>query len=144
MLGMCVMELASTLAGERFTDHPRSVSPVIGALLRQYNDTVDDERRQALIPYAALVVGTRGAREAERERALRCLIWAAEHTGARVPRWRSAVARIGRAAHCGAWAAASVDPRSDAQLGELRCLLDELIGPVVEPVAPLAEPAPTH
>lgn len=142
MLGMCVMELASTLAGERFSDHPRSVSPVIGALLRQYNDSVNDERRQALIPYAALVVGTRGSGEAERERALRCVRWVAERSGSRVPRWRAAVARFGRASACGAWAAACVDPRDDAQLAELRGLLDDLIGPVLEPVAPPAgEPA---
>jgi hypothetical protein len=141
---MCVMELASTLAGERFSDHPRGVSPVIGALLRQYNDTVDNERRQALIPYAALVVGTRGTREDERRRARRCRHWAAELTGSRAPVWRAAVARLGNAASCGAWAAAAVDPRDDAQLAELRGLLDELIGPVVEPVAPLAEPALTQ
>jgi hypothetical protein len=32
--GMCVMELASVLAGERFSDHPQAVCPVIGALMR--------------------------------------------------------------------------------------------------------------
>src|SRR5690349_12927220 len=31
--GVCVMELASMLSGERFTDRPRSVSPVIAAFL---------------------------------------------------------------------------------------------------------------
>jgi hypothetical protein len=39
------MELSSMLAGEPFTDHPVAVCPVIGALLRTYNDTIDDERR---------------------------------------------------------------------------------------------------
>ena len=32
--GACVMELASMLAGEPFTDHPASVCPVIGSFLR--------------------------------------------------------------------------------------------------------------
>ena len=58
--GACVMELASMLAGEPFSDHPRSVCPVIAAVLRRYNDVLDDRRRQALYPYAAEVVGSRG------------------------------------------------------------------------------------
>ena len=37
--GACVMELASMLAGEPFTDHPASVCPVIGSFLRSYNDS---------------------------------------------------------------------------------------------------------
>jgi hypothetical protein len=36
--GGCVMELASMLAGEPFTDRPASVCPVIAAFLRTYND----------------------------------------------------------------------------------------------------------
>jgi hypothetical protein len=87
--GMCVMELASVLAGERFSDHPRAVSPVIGYLLRTYNDAVDGDRRQALIPYAAAVVGTYRDRDLERRRAARCVTWAIEQ-GAVLPRryWR--------------------------------------------------------
>jgi hypothetical protein len=56
--GACVMELASMLAGEQFTDHPRSVSRVVGAFLRCYNDMLDDTRRQDLYEYAAKVVGS--------------------------------------------------------------------------------------
>ena len=70
--GACVMELASMLAGERFSDRPRSVSPVIAAFLRTYNDRLDDARRQDLYPCAAAVVGTRAARAVERERARMC------------------------------------------------------------------------
>jgi hypothetical protein len=66
--GVCVMELASMLAGERFSDHPRSVCPVIGAFLRSYNDQVDDERRQDLYEYAAEAVGTRSDRVIRRAR----------------------------------------------------------------------------
>lgn len=127
-LGMCVMELASTLAGERFGDHPRSVSPVIAGLLRQYNDAVDDERRQALIPYAALAVGTRSSKEAERARARRCVRWAAEHSGARRPRWRHALARVSRLSACGAGAGECARGADDERLAHLRRLLDELIG----------------
>jgi hypothetical protein len=56
--GACVMELASMLAGEPFTDHPQCVCPVVGAVLRQYNDWIDDRRRQDLYEYAARVVGS--------------------------------------------------------------------------------------
>ena len=58
--GVCVMELASMLAGEPFNDRPRAVCPVIGAFLRSFNDAVDDRTRQALYPYASAAVGTRG------------------------------------------------------------------------------------
>jgi hypothetical protein len=137
-VGMCVMELASTLAGERFCDHPRSVSPVIAALLRRYNDRVDDERRQALIPYAALAVGTRADGKTERERAARCLRWAAEH-GSRSP-WWPAVSRRLRMSACGERAAAAVGAADDRGLAALRALVDELIGPAA---VPLPAPAVT-
>ncbi len=71
--GVCVMELASMLAGERYTDRPRSACPVIGSFLRQYNDRTDDERRQDLYEYASRVVGTRGDRALARRRAAACL-----------------------------------------------------------------------
>ena len=69
--GVCVMELASMLAGEEFTDHPQAVCPVIGAFLRAYNDRVDDRSRQDLYAYAAMVVGTRSTIDVERQRAQR-------------------------------------------------------------------------
>jgi hypothetical protein len=56
--GACVMELASMLAGERFSDRPLSVCPVIAGFLRAYNDALDNKRRQDLLPVAAAVVGT--------------------------------------------------------------------------------------
>ena len=71
--GVCVMELASMLAHERFTDRPRCACPVIGAFLRGYNDTVDDRTRQALFPFAAAVVGTAGD-DAVRTRRLERLV----------------------------------------------------------------------
>lgn len=70
--GMCVMELASTLAGEPFTDHPRSVCPVIAALLRDCNDRFDDRTRQRLYRYAAASVGTAGDTRASKARLQIC------------------------------------------------------------------------
>jgi hypothetical protein len=75
--GACVMELASMLGGEPFSDHPRSVCPVIGSFLRAYNDAIDERRRQDLYAYAAKVVGSRCAGEVERARAERLLEWTA-------------------------------------------------------------------
>jgi hypothetical protein len=60
--GACVMELASMLGGEDFSDRPRSVCPVVAGFLRGYNDLVDDERRQELYRYASEVVGSAGDR----------------------------------------------------------------------------------
>jgi hypothetical protein len=71
--GACVMELASMLAGEEFTDRPASVCPVVGAFLRAYNDAVDDRRRQDLYGCAAAAVGTRASAAVTRRRAQRCL-----------------------------------------------------------------------
>ena len=76
--GACVMELASMLADEPFSDHPASVCPVIASFLRAYNDSIDDRRRQDLYDYAARVVGSRGSANAQRVRADRLLTWVAE------------------------------------------------------------------
>src|ERR687887_508508 len=54
--GVCVMELASMLAHEPFSDRARCISPTIGAFLRTYNDGLDDERRQDLYPVASAIV----------------------------------------------------------------------------------------
>jgi hypothetical protein len=73
--GACVVELASMLAGEKFSDHPRSVSRTIAAFLRTYNDRLDDDRRQDLLEIASEIVGTRAGRAVERARGRRCLAW---------------------------------------------------------------------
>ena len=71
--GACVMELASMLAGEDFTDRPASVCPVIAAFLRAYNDAIDDRRRQDLYRFASAAVGTRASTAVTRARARRCV-----------------------------------------------------------------------
>lgn len=57
--GACVMELASMLSGESFTDHPKSVCPVIAEYLRTLNDGCGAAVRDQLYPLAAQVVGSR-------------------------------------------------------------------------------------
>jgi hypothetical protein len=93
--GACVMELASMLAGEPFSDRPRSVSRSIAALLRSYNDRLDDNRRQDLYEYAAKVVGSASSQEVESARVARLLQWADEYRRPRA-RW-SPLGRFHRA-----------------------------------------------
>src|SRR3954467_8448566 len=70
--GMCVMELSSLLAGERFSDQPDAGDPVCPALRRIVNDVMDGEERRRLIPYASRVIGTAGGLRARRARARLC------------------------------------------------------------------------
>lgn len=70
--GVCVMELASMLAGEPFSDHPRCVDAVVAAYLRSYNDVVDDDARQDLLGLAADAVGSTGSEALQTARAERC------------------------------------------------------------------------
>jgi hypothetical protein len=74
--GVCVVELASVIGGERFTDRPRCVDPVIGSFLRSWNDGVGYADRQRLEPYASLVVDTGGYRRISRIRRDICLSYA--------------------------------------------------------------------
>jgi hypothetical protein len=87
-----VVELASVIGGEKFTDRPRCVDPVIGAFLRYWNDGVGYADRQRLEPYASLVVGTGGYRRMSRVRRDICLSYA----GAKLNRGplRRAAARL--------------------------------------------------
>jgi hypothetical protein len=81
--GVCVVELASVLAGERFGDNPDCVCPVIGAYLRCLNDRASHAERQQLIPYAPRIVDSRGDRRLTRLRRDICLAWtgATPHAG---------------------------------------------------------------
>jgi hypothetical protein len=46
--GACFMELASLLAGERWSDHPACTHPLLAAVARQVNDHTSDAARMAL------------------------------------------------------------------------------------------------
>jgi hypothetical protein len=73
--GVCIVELASILGRERFSDEPDCVCAVIGAFLRSWNDRASYVDRQRLRPYAARIVGTRDARATTRRRRDICLVW---------------------------------------------------------------------
>jgi hypothetical protein len=55
--GACFMELASYLAGERWSDHPKCTHPLLAALAREVNDSVDDVTRRRLAPLIPDVIG---------------------------------------------------------------------------------------
>ena len=58
--GACFMELASVLAGERWSDHPSCTHPLLAQLAREVNDLTSDPDRQQLLPLVSSVVGRRG------------------------------------------------------------------------------------
>ncbi len=58
--GACFMELASYLAGERWSDHPDCTHPLLAALARDVNDHVGEQARSLLAPMIPSVVGLVG------------------------------------------------------------------------------------
>lgn len=133
--GACVMELASMLAGEPFSDHPAAVCPVIGSFLRAYNDSIDDGRRQDLYAYASRVVGSRSSIGIQRERADLLAEWAFEMqrrqwTSRYLPLARLRMASLRRqpSAHAvGTYAVRAIPRHTDETHGEALALLDHLL-----------------
>jgi hypothetical protein len=57
MKGACFMELASFLAGERWSDHPACTHPLLAALARDVNDCTSHANRQRLAELIPSVIG---------------------------------------------------------------------------------------
>jgi hypothetical protein len=55
--GACFMEMASYLAGERWSDHPSCTHPLLAGLARLVNDHTSDAGRQRLTPLIPSVIG---------------------------------------------------------------------------------------
>lgn len=55
--GACFMEMASFLAGERWSDRPACTHPLLAHLARCVNDAVSDPLRSQLVPMIPSVVG---------------------------------------------------------------------------------------
>jgi hypothetical protein len=55
--GACFMEMASFLAGERWSDHPKCTHPLVASLARLVNDSTPDDDRQELVTMIPSVVG---------------------------------------------------------------------------------------
>jgi hypothetical protein len=58
--GACFMELASYLAGERWSDHPSCTHPLLATLARLVNDHTTDAGRNDLGPLVPSVIGLTG------------------------------------------------------------------------------------
>lgn len=156
--GACVMELASMLASEPFSDHPASVCPVIGSFMRAYNDSIDEEHRQNLYGYAAKIVGSRASAGIQRRRAERLLAWALEMQRRRWPQLRllSRLRAVGLhrqpSVHAvGTYAVHAIPKHTERTHAEALALVDELLTlgatevPPGEPVTvthPAAAPDP--
>jgi hypothetical protein len=131
--GACVMELASMLAGEPFTDHPASVCPVIGSFLRAYNDSIDDHRRQGLYEYASKVVGSRTCQRTQHARADRLAEWAdAMQRTQRMWFLRSPLRTVGRLRKppvdaVGTYAVHAIPRHTDETHTAALALIDELL-----------------
>jgi hypothetical protein len=67
--GGCFMEIASFLAGARWSDHPKCADPSLSELARCVNDVMPDDHRSQLAVMIPSVIGT-GQRRSTRERAL--------------------------------------------------------------------------
>ena len=80
------MEAVAWFAGREHTDHPPCVSPVIGAFLRSWNDSLpsDEDRDRLLKKYVPLVVGTATSKKDEETRAWLATDWLARECA---PAW---------------------------------------------------------
>jgi hypothetical protein len=130
--GACVMELASMLAGEPFSDHPTSVCPVIGSFLRAYNDSIDDERRQDLYAYASEVVGSNASPAVQHARVRRLTSWSLEIQQRRwtrlfMPQRLRSLAAISIADGIGTQSVRAISKHTDETHARAMALIDELL-----------------
>ena len=73
--GMCAMEAAAYLAGEKHSDHPECVSPVIAEFMRSWNDGLPDAQRHILKSWIPKVLHTRTSQADEETRAWLATDW---------------------------------------------------------------------
>lgn len=68
---MCALELVAWLAGEEHSDHPECTCPILGAVVRTFNDLVPDgaARDRYVRPLVPKLVRTTASLAIERERA---------------------------------------------------------------------------
>ncbi len=71
----CLLEAVAYIAGEPHSDHPKCVSPVLGAFGRALNDALPEDRRQELRPLIEPLVGTAGNPEVDQRRGLMAMDW---------------------------------------------------------------------
>ena len=148
--GACAMELASLLAGERFSDHPTRVCAVLAAFLRGYNDATSARRRQDLYGVAAAVIDSRTGEPAVRAERAEAL-YAHAFEAWRTRGWRNVARQLDLPGPSGfadveaAGAFVGLLARRDAALHErTKALVEDLVrrGHREPPVEPGDAPAP--
>lgn len=74
--GMNILEAVSVISpNEKFGDSPRTVSPVISAFLKDWNDALDDEPRQELKKFIPKIAGSILTEDVEEHRAWLATDW---------------------------------------------------------------------
>lgn len=100
--GACVMEMASYLAGEEWSDSPACTHPVLASMARVVNDRLGDSARQSLLPLLPRLMGTAetGTADERHRLSVSLAVWCAEQvahlTGGAEPAAREAI-RVTRA-----------------------------------------------
>ena len=73
---VCLMEAVAWVAGEKHSDRPQCVSPVLSAFGRAWNDGMrSDEEREQLKQYIPQLIGTAGDPDADERRAWMATDW---------------------------------------------------------------------
>lgn len=128
--GACVVEFASLLAGEEFSDRPQCVCPVIAAFLRGWNDRAAYADRHRLWRYTRRIVGSRAGPRVTRERREACLEWiGAAPAGGPARRLLTRLAvRIRIAVFCGIAHAARLDEGAPEYAARVLCGRRDMAG----------------
>ena len=120
--GACFMELASFLAGERWSDHPSCTHPLLAEVARNVNDRTSDTDRPQLAPLIPSVVGlTTEDVRADARIALHCALVALPV--APQPRQRSLAVAVQACLR-------QAEAHGDADAGGLRAPAERLLGEV--------------
>lgn len=73
-----LLEAVSLREGKRWSDRPRSVSPILADYARFWADALSDDERQGLIVYVDQLIDTTGSPASEAERIDICVRWHSE------------------------------------------------------------------
>ena len=120
--GACFMELASFLAGERWSDHPSCTHPLLAEVARNVNDRTSDGDRPLLAPLIPSVVGlTTDDVRADARIALHCALVALPV--APQPRQRSLAVAVQACLR-------QAEARGDADAGGLRERAEQVLAEV--------------
>lgn len=84
--GLGILEAAAAMAGERHTDHPDSVSPVVGAFVRAIDGWLRHDERQRFVPLVPRLVDSAGDLSEERQRAFALADFASRNVATRLLR----------------------------------------------------------